>query len=174
MVHQNSYPNPVNQELMALAEKSPKTGKKGPRETLDYVDNFNMMGQNKLNTAREDSEGDLKSMSSSMRSQLSTHSGMSDVDPQFPVPADTSPTYENLLPAGTLLTPVLTGAGAPKRKLPQLPPDNRRTRKDGLMGEGRGGLSRSVRNISILLKYFHIFICHVSENILMQGTASHC
>ena len=130
-------------------------------------DNFNMMGQNKLNTAREDSEGDLKSMSSSMRSQLSTHSGMSDVDPQFPVPADTSPTYENLLPAGTLLTPVLTGAGAPKRKLPQLPPDNRRTRKDGLMGEGRGGLSRSVRNIFILLKYFHIFICHVPENIFM-------
>ena len=146
MVHQNSYPNPAGPELITLAEKSPKTVKKGPRD-VEFIDNFNVMTQNKLNTAREDSEGDLKSMSSSMRS---TQSGISDVA-EFPVPADTSPTYENLMSAGTLLTPVTSSA--PKRKLPQLPPDNRRTRKDGYVGDQRGAVrepadkSQSVTNV---------------------------
>merc|ERR1712155_341951 len=85
---------------------------------------------------REDSEGDLKSMSSSMRS---TQSGTSDVA-EFPVPADTSPTYENLVSAGTLVTPVAGPGPAHKRKLPQLPPgqqqDSRRTRKDGYVESG--------------------------------------
>merc|ERR1712228_981581 len=92
---------------------------------------------------REDSDLDLKSMSSSMRS---TQSGFSEVG-EFPVPADSSPTYENLISAATLVappksspqpTPVPAAAQAPaKRKLPQLPHphDTRRTRKDGYIGE---------------------------------------
>ena len=53
---------------------------------------------------------------------------------EFPVPVDSSPTYENL-------TPLLPGniAAAPpaggKRRLPQVPPDTRRTRKDGYIGK---------------------------------------
>ena len=55
---------------------------------------------------------------------------------EFPVPVDSSPTYENL-------TPILPGsmvavgmpAGSGKRRLPQVPPDNRRTRKDGYIGK---------------------------------------
>ena len=153
MVHQNSYPNTsetlaisnFNTANVANVEKSPKSIKnskpqqktQGPRE-IEYIDNFNiantMVVQQKMNNQviREDSEGDLKSMSSSVRS---TQSGMSDVA-EFPVPPDTSPTYENLMSAGTLVTNVAnSGPGSHKRKLPQLPhntADNRRTRKDGL------------------------------------------
>ena len=92
-------------------------------------------GMAKINNQiiREDSDGDLKSMSSSMRS---TQSGMSDVA-EFPVPADTSPTYENLMSAGTLVTGVTNNA-THKRKLPQLPAENRRTRKDGYVGDQAG------------------------------------
>lgn len=155
MVHQNSYPNTGDNlaitnfqntaNIAANIEKSPKSIKKpqskGPRE-IDYIDNFNIMSQNngtggmvKINNQiiREDSDGDLKSMSSSMRS---TQSGMSDVA-EFPVPADTSPTYENLMSAGTLVTGVTNNA-THKRKLPQLPAENRRTRKDGYVGDQAG------------------------------------
>ena len=162
MVHQDSYPN--TQDNLTLGNfntankgsaveksvKSSKSGKqknKGPKE-IEYIENFNEtnigagQGQTKLNKdashqqTREDSDLDLKSMSSSMRS---THSGFSEVG-EFPVPADTSPTYENLMPAATLVAPALPPAPpgpAPKRKLPQLPhpAENRRTRKDGYIGD---------------------------------------
>ena len=168
MVHQDSYPN--TQDNMTLGnfntankgstvEKSPKSAKtakqksKGPKD-IEYIENFNMVATNEGKTGtvqvqskvckdssqnqptREDSDLDLKSMSSSMRS---THSGFSEVG-EFPVPADTSPTYENLMPAGTLVAPALPPAPpgpAPKRKLPQLPhpAENRRTRKDGYIGD---------------------------------------
>ena len=167
MVHQNSTSAepqlPINN--FNTANQSPKSVKstktqpsKGPRPA-DYIENFNMMpGQNGgaktgQQMIREDSEGELKSMSSSMRS---THSGFSDVA-EFPVPADTSPTYENLMSGGTLVTSVANNA--PKRKLPQLPADTRRTRKDGYVGEdgrtssdprhdnGLSGSTQSVTNV---------------------------
>jgi len=162
MVHQDSYPN--TQDNMTLGnfntantgstvEKSPKSTKsnkkqnKGPKE-IEYIDNFNIgndgntvqvqakVTKDSSQPTREDSDLDLKSMTSSMRS---THSGFSEVG-EFPVPADTSPTYENLMPAATLVAPALPPAPAgpaPKRKLPQLPhpADNRRTRKDGYIGD---------------------------------------
>eukprot|EP00091_Calanus_sinicus_P025150 TRINITY_DN9425_c0_g1_i1.p1 TRINITY_DN9425_c0_g1~~TRINITY_DN9425_c0_g1_i1.p1 ORF type:complete len:276 (-),score=31.03 TRINITY_DN9425_c0_g1_i1:18-845(-) len=164
MVHQDSYPN--TQDNMTLGnfntankgstvEKSLKSAKaakqknKGPKE-IEYIDNFNegntggtVQVQSKLGKdssqnqpTREDSDLDLKSMSSSMRS---THSGFSEVG-EFPVPADTSPTYENLMPAVTLVAPALPPRSpwpSTKRKLPQLPhpADNRRTRKDGYIGD---------------------------------------
>ena len=153
MVHQNSYPEPQLPQMTnfntANVDKSPKSTKnqqqgKGPRQT-DYIENYNLLqsGQNnggKISNQviREDSDGDLKSMSSSMRS---THSGFSDVA-EFPVPADTSPTYENLMSGGTLVTSVANNA-APKRKLPQLPADNRRTRKDGYVGADQRSDSRT-------------------------------
>ena len=162
MVHQNSYPNPAEtinnvtnianfntansrQNSRPNTPKSTKSPKPQPKG-IEYIDNFNIIQQppsapasllpGRLNpqVIREDSEGDLKSMSSSMRS---TQSGVSDVA-EFPVPQDTSPTYENLMSAGTLVTAVANGAGpAHKRKLPQLPgqTENRRTRKDGYVGD---------------------------------------
>ena len=169
MVHQNSYPN-TGEPLaitnfnaatanMTNLEKSPKkpnkTQPKGPHD-VGYIENFNMMAQNNgsvMKMIREDSDGDLKSMSSSMRS---TQSGQSDVA-EFPVPADTSPTYENLMSAGTLVTSVANSASnlgpTHKRKLPQLPhpTDNtRRTRKDGYVGDqalAGNNVSQSVSNV---------------------------
>ena len=176
MVHQNSYPNPAEtinnvtnianfntansrQNSRPNTPKSSKSPKPQPKG-IEYIDNFNIIQQppsapagilpGRLNpqVIREDSEGDLKSMSSSMRS---TQSGVSDVA-EFPVPQDTSPTYENLMSAGTLVTAVVNGAGpAHKRKLPQLPghpgqSENRRTRKDGYVGDqGQGAANKPLQ-----------------------------
>ena len=136
-----STANLANVEKSPKSTKSPKPQPKGPKD-IEYIDNMAAMlaaGQGVKvagQIIREDSEGDLKSMSSSMRS---TQSGTSDVA-EFPVPADTSPTYENLVSAGTLVTPVAGPGPAHKRKLPQLPPgqqqDSRRTRKDGYVESG--------------------------------------
>jgi hypothetical protein len=56
---------------------------------------------------------------------------------EFPVPVDSSPTYENLTPVlpgkmAAVVGPLPSGG---KRRLPQVPPDNRRTRKDGYIGK---------------------------------------
>jgi hypothetical protein len=135
-VHKDSYPNTgdnfnTDNKGQAIVN-SPKHTKK-PKES----------GPNSLEykgTESVEQEMDNKSMSSSMRS---THSGFSEVS-EFPVPADNSPTYENLRGGATLLSPCPGQAGQPKRKLPQLPAmqvdSNRRTRKDGYIGEpGPGG-----------------------------------
>ena len=136
-VHKDSYPNTQDNFNTAnkgsAIEKSPRNAKKQMKDSgpnsIEYIPKGNDNG---------DVEMDNKSMSSSMRS---THSGFSDVG-EFPVPADTSPTYENLKGGATLLSPCPTQVNQPKRKLPQLPGgqvDNRRTRKDGYIGETGGG-----------------------------------
>ena len=130
-VHKDSYPN--TQDNFNTANKGSAI-EKSPRHTKKLKDS----GPNSIEYIPKGSDGadvemDNKSMSSSMRS---THSGFSDVG-EFPVPADNSPTYENLKGGATLLSPC--PSQVPKRKLPQLPAvgqvDNRRTRKDGYIGE---------------------------------------
>ena len=131
-VHKDSYPN--TQDNFNTANKGSAI-EKSPRHTKKLKDS----GPNSIEyipkgSDAADVEMDNKSMSSSMRS---THSGFSDVG-EFPVPADNSPTYENLKGGATLLSPCPTQVNQPKRKLPQLPGgqvDNRRTRKDGYIGE---------------------------------------
>ena len=126
-VHKDSYPNTQDNFNTAnkVIEKSPKRSK-----------NKKELGPNGLEYKADGAEMDMdnKSMSSSARS---THSGFSEVG-EFPVPADNSPTYENLKSGATLMSPC-PNTVQPKRKLPQLPPtpqsDNRRTRKDGYIGE---------------------------------------
>ena len=159
VVHRDSYPQTVDNSLpmnnfntakldSATEKIKTKKSKKGTESPSQYVNSgrntadIDMImvaappqtkSEANQGQVREDSDAEIRSMSSSMRS---TQSGFSEIS-EFPVPQDNSPTYENLIP--TSGNTVAHGAPTPiKRKLPQLPqpaPDNRRTRKDGYIGD---------------------------------------
>ena len=160
VVHRDSYPQTVDNNLplsnfnTASCENietiaKPNLGKKsrkGAESPAQYVNSGRIAADAELlisgsvkPTKAEGNQGlgrdesdEIRSMSSSMRS---TQSGVSEIG-EFPVPEDTSPTYENLIPSSGNLPPAPAPATT-KRKLPQLPnppQDTRRTRKDGYIG----------------------------------------
>ena len=168
VVHRDSYPQTVDNSLTvsyntandgvvsgesAKLQKT-KTGKVSPAQYVNSKRNiadvemmrFNAANQPKIDVHQgHESDMEIRSMTSSVRS---VQSGMSEIG-EFPVPEDTSPSYENLVPTpGNMMNmPPPSGMPAPvKRKLPQVPgpvPDSRRTRQDGYIGESDNSKNNS-------------------------------
>jgi hypothetical protein len=152
-VHRDSYPNTADANLprddhftpppppapgptisnqsKVRAEKAPKLGRKQPiGEEKEFQDKPGK-GRDRRRNPVEEIEDSPDQEAKSVTSNPSLYS--SEVG-EFPVPVDSSPTYENLtpvLPGNISAVPSIPG----KRRLPQVPPDNRRTRKDGYIGQ---------------------------------------
>ena len=142
VVHRDSYPETAGHVTMthfntAKDEKSSKQGKSGKQKkrtespsqaSIKSKSSKQRKSESMQMSMREDSENDIKSMTSSVRS-------VSEMG-EFPVGDDGSPSYENLNPGQGSLSSVMSQPMI-KRKLPRVPPvpESRRTRKDGYVGE---------------------------------------
>ncbi len=143
VVHRDSYPETAGQGTMshfnsAKDEKSSKPSKSGkhkkrtesPSQSLGKSKSSKQKRseQGMQMSMRDDSENDIKSVTSSVRS--TSEAG------EFPVGEDGSPSYENLNPGQGSVTSLMSQPMI-KRKLPKVPPvpENRRTRKDGYVDD---------------------------------------